>query len=123
MACLIRRLRSFCGKSADEVTCIATSATITDPETEQEAGAQFASRFFGIDPERVVTVKEDYETEEFPKDRVKPNRPKTDAIQLLEKTLQAIEHDDEVALRQVVEALTGKPSPLGLRGRKLFMIT
>ena len=32
VACLVRRLRAFAGKSADEVTCIATSATIVDPE-------------------------------------------------------------------------------------------
>ena len=31
-ACLIRRLRTFCGRSASETTCIATSATIADPE-------------------------------------------------------------------------------------------
>ncbi len=109
VACLIRRLRSFCGKSPDEVTCIATSATITDPEAGEEASAQFASRFFGIDPGRVVLVKEEYEIEEFPRERVNPNPPSEDAIQLLEKALQAIDRNDELALRQVVEALTGRP--------------
>lgn len=30
VSCLIRRLRAFCGKSADDVICIGTSATVTD---------------------------------------------------------------------------------------------
>ncbi|MGK3967048.1 DEAD/DEAH box helicase [Sorangium sp. So ce118] len=47
-ACLIRRLRSFCGKRPDETVCIATSATIADPERGPEAGREFASRFFGV---------------------------------------------------------------------------
>ena len=31
VACLIRRLRSLAGKSADEILCIGTSATLSDP--------------------------------------------------------------------------------------------
>lgn len=49
-ACLIRRLRSFCGKQPGETICVATSATIADPERGTEAGREFASRFFGVDP-------------------------------------------------------------------------
>src|SRR5260221_239952 len=34
VSCLIRRLRAFCGKSADDVMCIGTSATVTDLNDE-----------------------------------------------------------------------------------------
>src|SRR5690606_40712697 len=37
-ACLIRRLRSYCGKDENSTTCIATSATIADPRRGLEAG-------------------------------------------------------------------------------------
>src|SRR5208337_394516 len=46
-ACLIRRLRSFCGKDANQTTCVATSATIVD-ERDPDAARNFASRFFGV---------------------------------------------------------------------------
>ncbi len=52
VSCLIRRLRAFCGKGADDVICIGTSATVTDLNNEggEEAAYQFAHRFFGVDP-------------------------------------------------------------------------
>lgn len=114
VACLIRRLRSFCGKSADEVMCVATSATITDPETGQEAGVQFAQRFFGIDPSRVALIKEEYQSEEFPRQRLNPSPPKEDGVALLDRALEALERNDETAIRQIVLTLTGKP--LSTRG-------
>src|SRR5690606_29495251 len=60
-ACLIRRLRAYCGKDANSTTCIATSATIADPRRGMEAGREFASRFFGIDGENVELIGEAYE--------------------------------------------------------------
>ncbi len=35
VACLIRRVRSLAEKSADEITCIGTSATLSDPATSR----------------------------------------------------------------------------------------
>ena len=61
-ACLIRRLRAFCGRRAADTVCVATSATIVDPERPGAARA-FASRFFGVPEESVETVGEDYEPE------------------------------------------------------------
>ena len=61
-ACLIRRLRAFCGREAQETVCVATSATIVDRENP-DAARDFASRFFGVPRDTVVTVGEAYERE------------------------------------------------------------
>lgn len=60
-ACLIRRLRAYCGKDENSTTCIATSATIADPVNGLEAGRLFASRFFGVEGSAVELVGETYE--------------------------------------------------------------
>lgn len=60
-ACLIRRLRDYCGKDENSTTCIATSATIADPRQGIEAGREFASRFFGVDGQQVELIGEAYE--------------------------------------------------------------
>src|SRR5437773_11069927 len=43
-ACLIRRLRSFCGRKAQDSVCVATSATIVD-QNNPDAARNFAARF------------------------------------------------------------------------------
>ena len=43
-----------------DAVCVATSATIVDRENP-DAAREFASRFFGVDPESVATVGEAYE--------------------------------------------------------------
>ncbi len=110
VSCLIRRLRAFCGKSADDVMCIGTSATVTDLNDEdgEQAAFQFAHRFFGVDPQRVALVREQYETIRFPEERHIPPMP-VDSVTLLDQTLQALEREDEPMLRSVVEILTGTP--------------
>ncbi|MFW6118828.1 MAG: DEAD/DEAH box helicase [Planctomycetota bacterium] len=112
VSCLIRRLRAFCGKGPDEVRCIGTSATVTDLERNEEAAEEttdFAHRFFGIDREDVVLVREKYEDEEFPTGRYTPSGPVGDIAGLLESTLQALDHRDERSVREVVQRLTGRP--------------
>jgi ATP-dependent helicase YprA (DUF1998 family) len=110
VSCLIRRLRAFCGKDADEVLCIGTSATVTDLTNDdgERAAFQFAHRFFGVDPGRIALVREQYETTAFPTERHAPSMP-ADTATLLDQTLQALEHGDEPMLRNVVELLTGSP--------------
>jgi len=112
VSCLIRRLRAFCGKSADDVICIGTSATVTDLNNEDgaEEAFQFAHRFFGVDPARVVLVSEQYETTTFPPDRHSPPASADSAL-LLEQALQALEEENEALLRAVVNDLTGEPLP------------
>ena len=62
-ACLVRRLRAYCGKDEASTTCIATSATIADPVKGLDAGREFASRFFGVDGKNVALVGESYESD------------------------------------------------------------
>ena len=62
-ACLIRRLRAYCGKTEASTTCVATSATIADPIKGLEAGRLFASRFFGVNGVAVELVGESYEAD------------------------------------------------------------
>jgi len=47
-ACLIRRLRSYCGREPERTVCVATSATIVDVNNP-DAARDFASRFFGVE--------------------------------------------------------------------------
>ena len=90
VSCLIRRIRAFCGKSANEVVCIGTSATVTDPEKGEESGAQFAHRFFGIDPDKVVLVTEKYQEQEWPTDMYAPGPVPGNADALLDAALDAV---------------------------------
>lgn len=109
VACLIRRLRAFCGKSAEEVVCIATSATMTDPTSGEDAGLQFAHRLFGVDKDRVRLVREEYQHEEFPAERTVPDPPQSDAVEMLDRVLGALESENQAAIREVVQEVTGRP--------------
>ena len=67
VACLIRRVRSLAGKTADEITCVGTSATLSDPTRKGDddgTARRFASRFFGVDPDHVTLVGESYVSRE-----------------------------------------------------------
>jgi len=89
-ACLIRRLRAFCGLKETETVCVATSATIVDRENP-DAARSFASRFFGVPEEEVVTVGETYEREVWSEKRFVPPLPKRDAGELLNECVKAVE--------------------------------
>src|SRR5262249_46992095 len=58
-ACLIRRLRSFCGRSAEETVCVGASATIAGSGGTGE-GVRFATRFFGVSAGQVEIVREEF---------------------------------------------------------------
>jgi ATP-dependent helicase YprA (DUF1998 family)/rubrerythrin len=133
VACLVRRLRTFAGKSADEVTCIATSATIVDPERGSEVGPEFLARLSGVDQERVEVVHEEYEPLAWPGRRSIPEEP-VDPHAVLDAALAALgsppgdEASDEEsaidrrALEDAVAALTGErvDLPEGRVGEALF---
>lgn len=95
VACLVRRLRAFAGKSANEVTCIATSATIVDPAGGREVGPEFLSRLCGVPQEEVDLVSEQYAELDWPGARSIPAEP---------ENLDAV-------LRQVLDALGTPPPP------------
>lgn len=109
VACLIRRLRVLAGKKADEVVCVGTSATLADPAGADTAARRFASRFFGVDSERVTVVGESYVSREWPRKRYKPLAPKGDGMERLGRVLAAVtEPADVPAIKAVVEELTGQ---------------
>lgn len=114
-ACLVRRLRAFCGVPAQRTVCVATSATIADPK-EPEAARHFASRFFGVPPEQVVIVRETYEPEVWAKERFVSPAPAEDTAALLERCVRAVELEGPAAQSEVAQAyqrLTGRELPPG----------
>ncbi len=115
-AALIRRLRAYCGRSPNETVCVATSATIADPERGPEAAREFAARFFGVDGASVALVGEEYEPDVWAAARAVPPAPSGDPSALLNSVLSsvaAVEGDEQAtdeALRElgeVVVSLTG----------------
>ncbi|MFV8754270.1 DEAD/DEAH box helicase [Nannocystaceae bacterium ST9] len=97
-ACLIRRLRKFCGKRPDEVVCVATSATIADRE-DVGGGSDFATRFFGVDASTVTLVRESFEDDAW---AAKPSVPEPLAdpagrLQALVEALREFESEAEGA--------------------------
>ncbi|MEI8197267.1 MAG: DEAD/DEAH box helicase, partial [Phycisphaerae bacterium] len=114
VACLIRRVRALAGKNTDEIICIGTSATLSDPlkkeEDNDEATRRFASRFFGVDAAKVTLVGESYVTRDWPKNRHRPPAPAGDGMKRLERALRCVaEPPDLTNLKAVVEELTGQP--------------
>jgi ATP-dependent helicase YprA (DUF1998 family) len=106
VACLIRRIKAFCHKKADDVICIGTSATITDPEEEQ-AGIKFAHRFFGVNPEKIKLIEEEYQEEFWPQQQTTPKTVGEDTQYLFLETLEALEGEgDPKAIFKVIEKLT-----------------
>lgn len=113
-ACLIRRLRSFCGRGPQETVCVATSATMAD-ETNPNAARDFAARFFGVPRAAIATVGEAYEPEVWSSSRRIPKAPAKDPAALLSACVSAV--DDEAAgqpaLRKAYQDLAGAELPLG----------
>src|SRR3984957_9957593 len=112
-ACLLRRLRSFCGKSAEETVCIATSATIADRNNPAPA-IHFASRFFGVAKDNVAVINEDYEPDLWAaKRKASPALPGNQVLQL-RNVLEAIGNVDSdppaslKLLKGTFQSLTGQ---------------
>lgn len=120
-ACLIRRLRAYCGKDETSTACVATSATIADPVNGLEAGREFASRFFGLDGSRVALVGESYENDLWgmPRKASPPlNGDQSLQLQTLLELLSQVDRDDpsETAvqsLRVWFQSATGNRLPAG----------
>ena len=113
-ACLIRRLRAFCGTDPAHATCIATSATIVDHD-DPRAGRNFAARFFGVAADSVTTVGEDYETEVWAASRFVPPAPAEDTAELLDHAVRAVEDETPAGpgVRAVYRALAGEELSAG----------
>ena len=113
-ACLIRRLRAFCGVEGHQTTCVATSATIVD-DRDPEAARSFAARFFGVPAHAVTTVGEDYEREVWAEPRFVPADPGEEAAATLDRCVLAVddEKDRDTAVREAYRALSGDELPQG----------
>ncbi len=113
-ACLIRRLRAFCGREAQDTVCVATSATIADKDNPA-AACDFASRFFGVPTGEVTTVGEAYEREVWREDRVVPPALKKDAGAILNDCVHAVEDEASSgeAIRDAYRDLAGVDLPTG----------
>ena len=107
-ACLIRRLRSFCGQDTEKTVCVATSATIADRK-DPEAARAFASRFFGVAAENIACVHEQYEKEVWASQRTMPPEPPGDRVELLKETLEAVDAADaDEKIPSIYRRLTGE---------------
>ncbi len=112
-ACLVRRLRAFCGRGAQDTVCVATSATIVDRENPT-AAREFAARFFGVSDNEVVTVGEAYEPEVWAAGRSVPPAPGKDPAAVLNDCVRAVE--DETgggAVREAYRSLARADLPDG----------
>jgi ATP-dependent helicase YprA (DUF1998 family) len=107
-ACLIRRLRAFCGREAQDTVCVATSATIVDKQNPN-AAREFASRFFGVDAAIVTTVGEAYEQEVWAAKRSVPRAAKEAPAALLAEAVAAVEDASGAKVRDHYKKLAGKP--------------
>lgn len=112
-ACLIRRLRTFCGKQPHQVRHIATSATMADPDGGDEAAKDFARRFFGVDGQRVTLVREVYDELRWNERRSVPAGPADEPHAVSGALLKAVEAPES----QVAEAISAQLVELG--GAKL----
>ncbi|MBI2806633.1 MAG: DEAD/DEAH box helicase [Planctomycetes bacterium] len=113
VACLVRRLRALAGKTPDQITCIGTSATLSDPAKKEqdndETTRRFASRFFGVDPSKVKLIGESYVPRQWPDRRYKPVAPAGDGMARIGRVLSAVTEPVNVAvIKGVVEELTGQ---------------
>lgn len=107
-ACLVRRLRTFCGRTPEQTVCVGTSATLAGPEGGEQPARDFAARFFGVDPQRVVLVTEEYEKDDWSPHRESPPAPPGDPGDHLRQVLQALEGEDNgLRLAEAYRDLTG----------------
>ena len=106
-ACLIRRLRAFCGRKEQDSVCVATSATIVD-QGNPDAARDFATRFFGVLKADVTTVGEAYEPKVWTPGRTVPPTSASDPVQLLNASVGAVEDETGEAVRKIYLELAGE---------------
>jgi len=105
VALLVRRLREFTGRRPEDVVHIGTSATIVDPEGDSNRAAiRFASRFFGVRPESVELITEEYQERKPVAIRFNPD-PIPDAAEKFTPMVNAIESGDSTVLTQELKRI------------------
>lgn len=122
VACLVRRLRAIAGKSAEEVLCIGSSATVVDRDGRDRVDQtvrEFAERLFGVAPGTLDLVEEVYKKPKPSADSRYVPAPPEDAQGLLTEILDAVraailaDEADEVPEQALLlaERLCGKKAP------------
>ena len=106
-ACLIRRLRTFCGRTAEQVTCIASSATMVTPGGDDTPGRDFAARFFGVDGSKAEVVTEEYVEEDWATTKTWPQPLALPSADALAQVLKVLGGDDTPAILAAVTAACG----------------
>jgi ATP-dependent helicase YprA (DUF1998 family)/SOS-response transcriptional repressor LexA len=108
-ACLLRRLRTFCDGGGGRTVCVATSATIAEPEEDEATGRMFAERFFGVPREHVVIVGEEYAPDLWAGERRLAPAPAGDPAAHLRAVLEAVDAGEVAPARMAAafEAMTG----------------
>lgn len=124
VACLIRRLKHVAGKTAEEVLCIGTSATVGDSKAglnPDEAIREFAHRLFGVPAGKIRIIGEVYKKVAAPgPEAYIPALPKDMGgllTQVLDATqeLHLLDEVDEIPdrLLAIAETLCGQKAPTG----------
>ena len=114
VACLIRRVRALAGKTPDEVICIGTSATLSDPTKQDkdndETARRFASRFFGVDADKVTLVGRVLRQAGVAAAALSPDRPprRRDGSARAGSWRRSPSRSTSRAIKDVVEELTGQ---------------
>ena len=122
-ACLIRRLRTFCGRTPEQTVCIGTSATLVDPNDagSSAAGREFAARFFGVDETKVRLVGERYQAEDVWKPARKLPAPVPDPSGQLQTVLEVVELEQPgQRLRDIYAGMTGERLDVNRWSEQLF---
>lgn len=124
--CLIRRLRTYCGKSPEQTVCVATSATLADPSGGAAAGKNFARRFFGVPESQVEVVLEEYEPDLWAATRTAtpplPGDPKVH-LQTVLDAVGGVDTNPPASLKilqSTFQTLTGKSLDVGRWRESLY---
>jgi ATP-dependent helicase YprA (DUF1998 family)/phage repressor protein C with HTH and peptisase S24 domain len=107
-ACLIRRLKTLCSSESAQTTCIATSATLGDPESAQETGSAFASRFFGVQAQGVNIIGEEYSEDAWQERRIIPNAMPEPRHETLMQILNALDSEEGSLVASLLQNWVGK---------------
>lgn len=123
-ACLVRRLRAYCGRGKRDTVCIGTSATLADPVGGLDSARAFASRFFGVDAASVDLISEEYREEDWPREALEPKAPAGEPAETLGAALAAAEvgdaNDSPAPVNAALAALGADPLSEGEWRARLF---
>lgn len=102
---------TYGGAVGAETACVGTSATLVDPARGQEAARQFASRFFGVPPDRIETITEEYEKDAWPETRSLPRPLPGEPATHLRRVIDALGDEDGKGVQSAFRAITGEEVP------------